>query len=153
MTAQILKNTVTNERSQSTAQAARSLLTRLEKSPALSVTLTVYGEASEVLGPELVAALKETLFIMSQGGQAQVVSVPRDLTTTVAARRIGVSRPTLMKLIREGQIPAHKVGSHWRVRTADVDDYRAQLLAVKTAEQKAALEELMKLDEELGILD
>lgn len=153
MTVQALKNTATIETSQAMAQEAHNLLTHLEKSPMLSVSLTVSGEASEVLGAELVAALKATLSIISQGGHAQVIAAPKDLTTTVAARRIGVSRPTLMKLIREGQIPAHQVGTHWRVRTADVDAYRAQLLAAKTAEQKAAFEELMKLDEELGVLD
>lgn len=58
-----------------------------------------------------------------------------------------------MKLIREGCIPAHKVGSHWRVHTRDADAYRARLLASKAAEQKAAFEELLKLDEELGIID
>lgn len=153
MTAQALKNTATIEASQAMAQEAHNLLAHLEKSPKLSVSLTVSGEASEVLGAELVAALKATLSIISQGGHAQVIAVPKDLTTTVAARRIGVSRPTLMKLIREGKMPAHQVGTHWRVRTADVDAYRAQLLAAKTAEQKAAFEKLMKLDEELGVLD
>lgn len=153
MTTQMLKNTATIETSPAMVQEAQNLLNRIEKSSQLSVSLTVSGEASELLGPELAAALKTTLAIISQGGQAQVVAVPKDLTTTVAARRIGISRPTLMKLIREGHLPAHKVGSHWRVLTQDADTYRARLLASKAAEQKAAFEELLKLDEKLGIID
>lgn len=153
MTTQTLKNTATIETSPAMVQEAQNLLNRLEKSPQRSVSLTVSGEASELLGPELTAALKATLAVISQGGQAQVVAVPKDLTSTVAARRIGISRPTLMKLIREGHIPAHKVGSHWRVLARDADTYRARLLASKATEQKVAFEELLKLDQQLGISD
>jgi toxin-antitoxin system, antitoxin component, merR family len=79
--------------------------------------------------------------------------VPHDLTTTVAAQRIGISRPTLMKAIRSGELPAHKVGSHFRIRTEDADKFRKNLLAQKVAESKQALRELWAFEEENDLVD
>ena len=61
------------------------------------------------------------------------------MTTTVAAQRIGVSRPTLMKAIRAGELPAHKVGSHFRIRTEDADAFRKGLLKKTVTQKEQAL--------------
>ena len=63
--------------------------------------------------------------MLANDQEPSLVSVPQELTTTVAAKRLGISRPTLMKLIREGKIPAHKVRSHMRLLTTDVSIVQA----------------------------
>src|SRR5262249_29697791 len=57
---------------------------------------------------------------VSRGSTVTIHSLPRELTTTTAAKMLGISRPTLMKLIAEEKLPAHRVGSHTRVLASDV---------------------------------
>lgn len=46
---------------------------------------------------------------------AVVVPVKEQFTTTEAAKMLGISRPTLMKLIDSGEIDSVKVASHNRI--------------------------------------
>lgn len=46
---------------------------------------------------------------------AVVVPVKEQFTTTEAAKLLGISRPTLMKLIEAGEIDSVKVASHHRI--------------------------------------
>ena len=93
------------------------------------------------------------LHALAQGQHIDIQTIPHDLTTTMAAQRIGISRPTLMKAIRSGELPAHKVGSHFRVRTEDADRFRKKLLEKKVAESKQALQDLWAFEEENNLVD
>ncbi|MET7773635.1 helix-turn-helix domain-containing protein [Nocardia sp. NPDC005366] len=62
---------------------------------------------------------------------------------------MGISRPSLMKLVREEKIPSHKVGSHTRLHSKDVLAFRRAQLE----HQSKAFEELRALEEEWGVLD
>lgn len=74
--------------------------------------------------PELGRIVQYILDVMAGGGSVTVSAIPEELTTTAAAALLDISRPALMVLIREGRIPAHKVGSHHRLRSADVLAHR-----------------------------
>ncbi|WP_130176591.1 helix-turn-helix domain-containing protein [Cryobacterium sp. SO1] len=78
-------------------------------------------------------------------GTVSVQSVPSEMTSTTAASILGVSRPTLMKMVNDGLLASHKVGSHHRFKHADV----AQLAAVRRAGRMKAFAKLRELDEEL----
>lgn len=69
-------------------------------------------------------------------GKAVTVT-PRDLTMTTqqVADYLGVSRPTIVKLVDEGELAAERIGSRRRLKLADVDAYRAR----RRQEQYAAL--------------
>lgn len=153
MSALMVDRTRTIAPTQAVANEARGLLEKIESSPEFSITVQVSGAGAEKVGPELLNALKTALAIIGNGQKVEITGAPQDLTTTVAAKRVGVSRPTLMKLIREGAIPAHKVGSHFRVRTEDVDAYRVALLKEQTASQAQAFNELRELELALGLAD
>lgn len=94
---------------------------------------------------ELAAIIGRVLEVMASGGTVMVGSLPEELTTTVAAEQLGISRPTLMKLIRHDEIPAHKVGIHHRVKSADVLAFKRG----RIQRQRQALEKLRVLEEEL----
>ena len=86
-----------------------------------AVTLTVSGNESQEIGDALSQVIQQVLHALAQGQRIEIQTSPQYLTTTMAARRIGISRPTLMKAIRSGELPAFKVGSHFRIRTGDAE--------------------------------
>ena len=64
--------------------------------------------------------LQTVLQAMASGATITVMTTPAEITTSTAAAMLGVSRPTVIKMIRDGALPAHKVGSHTRLLTDDV---------------------------------
>lgn len=94
---------------------------------------------------ELAGLLGRIVRTIASGGTVVVGSMPDELTSTVAAAELGVSRPTLLKMVDAGQIPAHKVGTHTRFRSQDVMKFRLERLE----RQRAALDELLELEDEL----
>ncbi|MDO5285220.1 MAG: excisionase family DNA-binding protein [Actinomycetia bacterium] len=100
------------------------------------------GEQTVVLPPELGQILRQVLFVIARGGAVEVAALPTELTTTTAAGLLGISRPTLMKMIRNGEIPSHLVGTHHRLKLDDV--YAAR--RARQERQRQAMRELMDLE-------
>ncbi len=65
------------------------------------------GETVE-MPAELSSLVRQVLDIVSRGGTVTVGSVPNEVTTTTAAKMLGISRPTLMKLVKDNQLAAHR---------------------------------------------
>lgn len=101
------------------------------------------GEEIE-LPQELSNALIFALHGMTQGS-VSMRAIPKDLTTSTAASVLGVSRPTLMKLIESKELPSTKVGSHHRLSAQDVFDLKAR----RDQKRLAAFEDLRRIDMEL----
>lgn len=93
------------------------------------------GEQVE-LPPHVYGVLRQVVEAMKQGLAVTVVPQAHVLTTQQAADLLGVSRPTVIKLLDGGQIPFSKAGSHRRVRLEDLLAYRQR----RREEQYAALE-------------
>ncbi len=64
--------------------------------------------------------ISQVLTSVAQRGEITISRVPEELTSTVAAEILGVSRPTLMKWAKEGAIATHKRGTHARFKRDDV---------------------------------
>src|SRR5680860_79181 len=124
-------------------EAASGILEALKETSAHSAVAV--GAVS--LPTELVGLVNRVLTAVARGERITVGTVPDELTTSVAATQLGISRPTLMKLLVAGEIPSHKVGSHTRIKTDDVVAFRKRRLE----SQRAAFEQLRALDEELGL--
>jgi excisionase family DNA binding protein len=92
---------------------------------------------------ELSRLITAVVDAVAAGAAVTVGALPDELTTTAAAELLGVSRPTLMKLIGSGEVAAHKVGTHTRLRTADVVAFRRARLA----RQRRAFEELLAAED------
>jgi excisionase family DNA binding protein len=80
---------------------------------------------------------------------AVVVPVKELFTTTEAATMLGLSRPTLMKLIESGEIAHVKVGTHHRVPAEAVLEFQR---ARKARREKAA-EALAEFSNEIGFVE
>lgn len=104
-------------------------------------------EVEVVLPAEAVHLLVRILTHMANGSAVTVLPVHAELTTQHAADLLGVSRPYLVRLLDEGKIPFHKVGTHRRVRAADVIAYQTQ----RQAKSKRMSDDLTEEAQELGL--
>ena len=143
-----MSTAISNLRDETISQARIEAQRVLKWADEADFSLSVSGMGSEQMGDALNQVISRVLRALAQGQSIDIQPVPRDLTTTVAAQRIGISRPMLMVAIRSGELPAHKVGSHFRIRPEDADTFRKNLLAQKVAENKRALQELWAFEEE-----
>ena len=91
-------------------------------------TLFVEGGRERVSLPLPVARKVEALLTAYAEGQAPSVLAPADeLTTQEAADLLGLSRPTVVKMMDDGRLPFHKPGAHRRVRRADLMAFQEML--------------------------
>jgi excisionase family DNA binding protein len=109
--------------------------------------LVRHATQERAVPPELAAIVARVVEILAAGGTVTVGAMPPELTTTTAARMLGISRPTLMKMVKRGEIPSHRVGSHTRLLPDDVLAARDRMLD----ERRSAFEKLRDLDEALGL--
>lgn len=87
---------------------------------------------------------EQTLSAVARHGSVSIGTVPAELTSTVAADILGVSRPTLMKWATERKIDSFKVGTHTRFDRDEVFRVRE----TRRSERREAFDELRELDME-----
>jgi len=103
--------------------------------------------SDEITLPASIARLfQDVLEQIGKGQSVIVVPLESELTTGQAAEIIGVSRPFLVELLEEGEIPFHLVGTHRRVRLADVLAYRQE-----RERRFQVMEELIEETDALGL--
>ncbi len=105
-----------------------------------------YEDLSVPLTPEVSAAIVSFLEALDRTPAA---GLPDEITTGQAADLLGVTRPTVVSLIDRGELPALRVGSHRRLKTADV----VAFLEAARSGRRAALDEIVAISEELGLYD
>lgn len=111
--------------------AARRLEAKLHASPdaRLRLTVSVAGE-DHLLFDRLAEFFRAVVHEIAQGRQVGLVDLDRELSTTEAAEFLGVSRPTLVGLLKEGRIPHRMVGTHRRVPQGPLFEYKQTHRAV-----------------------
>lgn len=128
--------------------SSRLLAQRLPKEGQVHLQLVDKGKTGEVvtLPATAVHLLQSILAQMAEGNAVTLVPYHAELTTQQAADFLNVSRPFLVKLLDEGEIPHRKVGTHRRVRLQDLLFYQQQ-------NERRRLETLEKLAEQAQELD
>lgn len=91
--------------------------------------------------------LVDILAELADGNAVKVVPVHAELTTQEAADLLNVSRPHLIKLLEDGQLPFHRTGKHRRVRFADLMQFKES----RDQASDRAMEELSRQSQELGM--
>jgi excisionase family DNA binding protein len=86
-----------------------------------------------------VTLLLDILGAMASGQGVTLIPEDAELTTMQAADILHVSRPFLIKLLDEGQIPYRKVGKHRRIRMEDVMNYKRAI----DQQREAVLDQLV----------
>ncbi|WP_086819090.1 helix-turn-helix domain-containing protein [Allokutzneria sp. NRRL B-24872] len=96
------------------------------------------------LPDELYRVLRQVVTALQEGLAVSVAPVTATLTTQQAADLLGVSRPTVIRLLDEEQIPFERVNSHRKILLRDLLSYREE----RRARQYAALEATAVEDDE-----
>lgn len=91
--------------------------------------------------------LRRAVHLMAQGRPISIVPFEHELTTQEAAEMLNVSRPFLVSLLETNEIPFHFVGTHRRIRFADLMDYKGR----RDTNRRQALRELTQLSEDMGL--
>ena len=122
-----------------------ALSSRLQGGPAL---LGPDGERLD-LPAEVFEILREVVEALSQGLAITIAPHQMILSTSEAADILGVSRPTLVRLLESGDIPFDQPSRHRRVRLADVLAYRER----SRRHRAAVLDQMVADASDAGLYD
>lgn len=110
----------------------------------------VAPDGAEVALPaEVHEVLSRVVDAMRHGQAITVAPVSMRLTTSQAAELLGLSRPTLVRLLEEHEIPFERTSRHRRVRLDDVLAYRER----RRVERRSALDEMTRQAVADGLYD
>ena len=97
-----------------------------------------HGERATLPGP-LLDLLRSIVANLERGHSLVVMPEEQHLTTQRAAGLLGMSRPYLIRLLDQGEIPYHRVGKHRRVALHHVLAY-----ARLRSERRSALDKMAR---------
>jgi excisionase family DNA binding protein len=109
--------------------------------------LSIVGEKTPVEIPaEISDVVMAALVNLAAGHHVSVLPRDAELTTVQAAEVLNVSRPYLIKLLDEGKIAYRMVGTHRRVNTGSLVEFKTR----DDARAHGAADALVQLSQEMG---
>jgi excisionase family DNA binding protein len=117
-----------------------------------------HSEPALLLGPDgeqvplpeaVYRVLRQVAEAMREGNAISVAPTGLLLTTQEAADFLGVSRPTLVKLLEDGAIPFERPNRHRRVQLKDLIAFQER----RRTERRATLNRLTEEASEAGLYD
>lgn len=138
----------TEETAREASEALRAFSDFRQKRPN-HVEVVAEGDASaSVTVPvEAFELFVQVLAHLANGHGVTVMPVKAELTTQQAADMLNVSRPHLIKLLDQGDIPFRRVGTHRRVRLNDIAAYKR----IDDARRREAADALAAEAQALGL--
>ncbi len=115
-----------DDRSLPVAREVTKALGFLDQAPKGGIVITAANGSVTIDSSKLVAVLD---FVR---GLVQAELDPSaEVSPQEAAKRLRMSRPTVMRLIADGKIGARRVGSHYRLSEAEVMDFKANQATIR----------------------
>jgi excisionase family DNA binding protein len=108
-------------------EAARRVARQLRETDGAELMVRTSSGEMEKMPHGVARLLASMLEEMAEGHTVALVSEAEEVSTSVAAAFLGVSRPHVVKLIETGLLPRRMAGSHRRVRLADLAAYKRAL--------------------------
>jgi excisionase family DNA binding protein len=99
------------------------------------------------LTPQALELLRLLMRDLALNKAVSIVPVDQSLTPNQAANLLHVSRSTIMRLIADGTLSAHQVGSHHRITLPNLLAYKCKA----DADFEAGMDELVAVEQELGL--
>ena len=93
--------------------------------------------------------LRQVVHAMAKGQAISIVPQQQELTTQQAADILNVSRPFLIKLLEQGEIPYIMVGTHRRIPYQDLMRYKQQ----RDIKRREGLKELTQFLQDEGFYE
>lgn len=129
---------------QSDSELAATASRELARAQKTSVSVQLEDGTNLQLPKSVTPLLIRILTEMADGNAMTLIPLHAELTTQEAANLLNVSRPHLNKLIDQGKLICHKVGTHRRIKFHDLQEY----LMKREAARNCALAELAKQAQE-----
>ena len=141
--------TPTEKDAQLALRSSRELAQHLPDSDQQIIkVLDEQGQETTLELPALaIKLLLEMLSHLARGSAISLIPIQAELSTHQAAELLNVSRPHLIKLCEQGEIPFHTVGTHRRILLSDLLTYKKTWLA----KRHLTLDELTALSQELKL--
>lgn len=136
---------VTSSQHEEAAEVER----RLDKVDLKNLKIRIESTSGEeiVIPSDLGKLLQQILRMAASGQSISISQITRDLTSVEAAKMLGMSRPTLLKLAAQGEIEFHKVGSHSRFARKDIRAFQEKRLK----DRRRAFDELREFEDSLDL--
>ncbi|MDB9306118.1 helix-turn-helix domain-containing protein [Nodularia spumigena CS-591/12] len=93
--------------------------------------------------------LRQIVQAMALDKNVSIVTYNPEVTTQQAADLLNVSRPYMIELLEQGEIPYMIVGTHRRVKFEDLKKYKQQ----RDTQRSQILDELIAESQELGFYE
>ncbi|HJQ17413.1 MAG TPA: helix-turn-helix domain-containing protein [Allosphingosinicella sp.] len=129
------------------SELAATASRELSRSSRGAITVQLEDGTNLQLPKAVTPLLVHILTEMGNGNAVTLIPIHAELTTQEAANLLGVSRPFLIKLLKNKDLPFHKVGTHRRVLFKDLEEYRIK----RESKRRTALDELTKQAQDLGM--
>ncbi len=124
---------------------------QIEQSCQICTHKLVAADGTELpISEDVFQVLKEIVPVLEKRRTIVTISpANQEMTTQQAADILNVSRPHLIKLLENNEIPYVKTGSHRRIKVKDVIDYKQQ----RDIQCRKSLTEMKDIMQENGLFD
>jgi len=130
-------------------ESSRILAAYMQSTKTPSIQLISHdGKKREVTVPAAALDLLVNILTqMAEGNAVTIIPVHSELTTQEAAGLLNVSRPYLIKLLDQKDIPYRKVGTRRKILVQDILSYKEHI----DNERLKTLDDLAKLSQDLDM--
>lgn len=133
-----------DEERQIAAESSRQIAALIGRGKTAQIRI-IDGKEDITVPVSAMRMLVNILAHMAEGEAMTLIPQDAELSTQQAADFLNVSRPFFIKLLEEGKLAFHKVGSHRRVYFRDLVTFKEQSMG----ERRKALDELAAQAQEL----